>query len=221
MAKRIFQKILVMFLVLGFVTLVCLASGLDKERLIDSLFFVSFIVWAWIVLNDPLEKLFWYRYAITKEYCGMMALYVTAIVSFMISYCTSIFMLGVISLIVFGITQIAAFVVHWYFYVKKKEVYIGFEIERAKWFVMLSKLKDMTRPEIEQACYTFLRFYPKRNVLESNLCLAHPVDPTHKNRTVAEMLSENTYDPYGLKARENISKMIDDYCKLHNIKEEK
>lgn len=211
MLRRFLQKTIVFATVLGFVVLLCLANGMDRGLLLDNLVFFVLFGWAWIVLDDFIAKLFWYRYAITKEYVKMMLLFIGAYIFFNISWITDIFWIGLTSLILFVFLQGGGFFLYWYYYEKKKDVYISFEIERAKWFVLLKSFKDMSKEEIEMKAYQFLRYYPKRNLLESSLCLANPVDKSGKNRTVAEMLKENVRDENALAAQTTIKTMVADY----------
>lgn len=211
MFRRLLQKAIVFTTVLGFVVLLCLANGMDRGRLLDNLVFFILFGWAWIVLDDFIAKLFWYRYAITKEYLKMMALFIGAYICFNVTWVTDVFWLGLVSLIVFILMQGGGFFLYWYYYEKKKDVYISFEIERAKWIVLLKSFKDMSKEDVELKSYQFLRYFPKRNILESSLCLAHPVDKTGKNRTVAEMLKEDAHDESALEAQAAIKTMVADY----------
>ena len=126
---------------------------------------------------------------------------------------------GVGCLVIAAVAFAAALVIHVKCY--GDEGYTSFEIERAKWVIIRSHLDDMTREEVYEKVYAFLRYYPKRGILESNLSLRDPVDTKGLNRTFQELMENELDVAYVNEVKEKLDKMVEDYLALRGPAEKK
>lgn len=220
MKKNILEKIIVVTLSMLFLAGVCLLEGMSVSELVDNLTFLFLAIWTYILLDDFIAKVIWYRFAITKRYLVYEGCYLGALVMLTGAFLTHSFGWAVGDLVAFVVFFIAALVLHWKAYVDP--AYTSFEIERAKWRVISAKLKDMSGEDVRQKAYEFLRYYPKRGRLEANLSLRCPVDPTGANRTLQEMMEGETDIDILAEAQAGIDKLVDDYLFIRDgEKEEK
>ena len=209
MKKSILEKIIAITLSMGFLAGVCLLEGMGLGELVDHLTFLFLAVAAYILLDDFLAMVFWYRYAITRNYLVYMCLYIASLVIFTGAFLSHSFGWGVGllvgALVVFGL----AFVLHVLCY--RDDDYTAFESERLKWAIIREKLDGMTEEDVRSTCYSFLRFYPKRSLLKANLGLRDPVDTKHRNWTLAEIMEKDEDREYVSEVKARLDAMIDDY----------
>ena len=212
MKKSILEKIIVITLTLGFLAGICLLEGMSFAELADNLTFLFLAIWAYILLDDFLAKVIWYRFALSKQYLVFEGLYIVSLIAFTGAFLANTFGWGVGCLVGAAVALVAAVVIHVRCYTD--DGYTSFEIERAKWVIIRGKLKDMTREEVYDKVYSFLRYYPKRSLLESNLSLRNPVDTKGLNRTFSELMETEADVVYVNEVKEKLDKMIEDYLSL-------
>lgn len=219
MRKMILQKILVFLLSLGVASVICLTAGMSATEWLTAMTFLVIVLWSYNLFDELFLKVFWYRYAITKRFLKLEGLFTMALICFAVSaFATSSLLPGLIMFVLCLVFLAVGIVLYCKYY--NDADYESFEIDALKWIGLLKSFETMSAKEIETKVYEFLRYYPKGNVLEAPLCIARPVDPAKKMRSIKEMMAQmDALDVEGTKkiseAVTQVHNMIADYCRRH------